>query len=385
MKPRPKPLVGLLLGLLLGVVVVGLLWQLGVAPPDRFILFGVIALSIAVVDLMVTQTVRRGKKRFVTVMIIAGVFGGVALTGIPETFMGAGTVSDGCTLEATSGDETVKAADTSAFEPLDTTPTGTISWESSTEKVLTNWDSGLGMYIGGVAVPLFTAERPNSEQATSWSSTEEVADYLNKLEDEWGVQLRGTYHVYGYIHADEGDCDMAAYIRVNAENPFATPLIIALWVATGLLAVIIIALTVSVRRSIREAKAYAKQAALASSATGTLGTGGSAAMEPVDAVEPVGAFTEPPKAAVVPPVVDEPAEPVAETQVMPAAETEALPVNDAETGAAEPGVVEPGAAEPGVVEPAPVEPAQPDDRAPQDPAPASDAGVESTDEEPKNP
>src|SRR6187431_2625245 len=87
MKPRPKPLVGLLLGLLLGVVVVGLLWQLGVAPPDRFILFGVIALSIAVVDLMVTQTVRRGKKRFVTVMIIAGVFGGVALTGIPETFL----------------------------------------------------------------------------------------------------------------------------------------------------------------------------------------------------------------------------------------------------------------------------------------------------------
>ena len=112
-----------------------------------------VALSIAVVELLVTQTVRRGKKRFVTVMIIAGVFGGVALTGIPETFMGAGTVSDGCTLEATSGDETVKATDTSAFEPLDTTPTGTISWESSTDKVLTNWDSELGMYIGGIAVP----------------------------------------------------------------------------------------------------------------------------------------------------------------------------------------------------------------------------------------
>src|SRR4051794_10190747 len=102
MKPRPKPLVGLLLGLLLGLVIVGLLWQLGVAPPDRFILFGVIAMSIALVELIVTQTVRRGKKRLVSVMIIAGVFGGVALTGIPESFMDAGTVSDGCSLEATS-------------------------------------------------------------------------------------------------------------------------------------------------------------------------------------------------------------------------------------------------------------------------------------------
>ena len=86
MKPRPKPLVGLVLGLLLGLVIVGLLWQLGVAPPDRFILFGVVAVSIALVELIVTQTLKRGKKRFVTVMIIAGVFGGVALTGIPETF-----------------------------------------------------------------------------------------------------------------------------------------------------------------------------------------------------------------------------------------------------------------------------------------------------------
>ena len=189
---------------------------------------------------------------------------------------------------------------------------------------------------------MFTAERPNTEQATSWSSTEDVADYLDKLEDEWGVQLRGTYHVYGFIHADEGDCDMAAYIRVNAENPFATPLIIALWVAAGLLAVIIISLTVSVRRSIREAKAYAQQAALASSATRNArdrrlcggGTGGRGGAH-------WGVHGTDQRLPKRPPWPMTPAEPVAETQAMPTAETEALPVNDAEPAVAEPGVAEP--------------------------------------------
>jgi len=67
------------LGLLVGLVIVGLLWQLGVAPPDRFILFGVVAVSIALVEVLLTQTTRRGKKRFVTSMIIAGVFAGVVM------------------------------------------------------------------------------------------------------------------------------------------------------------------------------------------------------------------------------------------------------------------------------------------------------------------
>ncbi len=317
MKPRPKPLLGLLLGLLLGIAIVGLLWQLGVAPPDRFILFGVIAVSIAVVELLLTQTTRRGKKRFVTTMVIAGIFGGVALTGIPETFMNEGTVSDGCTLQATSGDQTVSPTDTSAFAPLDTTPTGTISWESSTDQVLTNWESELGIYVGGIPIWLWQADRANSEQAQSWSSTEEVADYLATIEDESGLQLRGTYHVYGFIHADEGDCEMAGYIRVNAENPFATPLIIALWVAGGLLVVIIVALAVSVRRSIRESRAFAEQAARTSNASGVVATGGSTA----PAVEPSGAFTEPVTETKVMPA----AEPVAHTQTMPVADTEVMP------------------------------------------------------------
>lgn len=300
MKPRPKPLLGLLLGLLLGVAAVGLLWQLGIAPPDRFILFGVVAVAIALTELLLTQTTRRGKKRFVTSMIIAGVFGGIALTGIPQTFMDSGSLSDGCTLEATSSMEEVTPTDTSAFDPFDVTPTDTIEWTSSTDQVLTDWDSGLGMYIGGFEVPVFTAERDNSEQSQSWYGSEDVAEYLAQLEDDWGFTIRGTYHVYGYIHADEGDCDMAGYIRINAENPFATPLIITLWIVGGLMLVIIIALTVSVRRSIRESKAFAAHA---------VNTAGGVLPEDAPPSQPDAAVAEPAVAqpAVAQPAVAEPA------------------------------------------------------------------------------
>lgn len=292
MKPRPKPLLGLVLGLLFGAVVVAQLWQLGVAPPDRFILFGIIGVSIALTELLLTQTTRRGKGRFVTVMVIAGLFGGVALTGVPETFSGTGSLSDGCHLEITSGTETVNPEDTAPFDPLDTTPTDTLTWTSSTDEVLTNWDTSLAMLIGGIPVTLFTAERPNAEQSTEWFGEESVADYLAKIEDETGLELRGTFHIAADIKADEGDCEMAGYIRVNAESPFATPLIIGLWALGAVLLVMIVWIASSVGRSVRDAKAAAyrpEATAAAAAATAT-------AAEP----ESVGAFTpyEPPDAAV---------------------------------------------------------------------------------------
>lgn len=303
MKPRPKPLLGLVLGLLFGAVVVGLLWQLGVAPPDRFILFGIIGVSIALTELLLTQTTRRGKGRFATVMVIAGLFGGVALTGVPETFGGHGSLSDGCHLEITSGSETVNPEGTEPFDPLDTTPTDTLLWTSSADEVLTNWDTSLGMLIGGIPVTLFTAERPNAEQATEWSGEEKVADYLAKIEDETGLQLRGTFHVAGAIDADEGDCDMAGYIRVNAESAFATPLIVGLWALGAALLVMIVWIASSVGRSVRDARRAAYEpagdaAVVAGAAGAAAGTsaGDGAADEPV-AEEPVGAFTPRPDAA----------------------------------------------------------------------------------------
>ena len=328
MKPRPKPLLGLLLGLLLGIVIVALLWQLGVAPPDRFILFGVVAVSIALVELLLTQTTKRGKKRFVTSMVIAGVFGGVALTGIPETFLNAGSISDGCTLTMTSATDEASPTDTSPFDPFNTTPDDTVSFTSSTDEVLTNWDSGLGISVGGFPITLFTVHRDNAAGATQFTGEEAVQTYLDDIEDQIGVQLRGSYHVFGYIDADEGDCDMAGYLRINAEGVFATGLIVALWITGALLLIIVLALAASVGRSIREAKRYVENAAMATP-TGSAATGGSAAPD----VEPIGAFTPPEPE----PTPEPEPEPVAKTQVMPTTATEALPTSEEDAALASDG------------------------------------------------
>jgi hypothetical protein len=373
MKPRPKPLLGLLLGLLIGLVGVGLLWQLGVVPPTRFVVFSEIAFWIAVVELLLTQTTRRGKKRFVTSMVIAGVFAGVALTGIPETFLNTGSITEGCSLTVTSGTDEATPADTTATDPFDTTPSDTVSFTASTGSALTNWDSGLGMSIAGFPITLFTAQRDNAAGATDFSGQESVQKYLDELEDQTGLQLRGSYHAFGYIHADEGDCDANGFIRVNAESLFATPLIIGLWGALGLLVIIVIALTISVARSIRESKRYA-------AATASAAPGEQAATAAAPAAEPVGAFT-PPEPERTEKTQDAPTpkrsgaagaaagsaawmasrddEPVAETQVMPAAETELLPVSE----------------EP---EPAPVDPPAADDAADD-----SDDEIGASDEEPE--
>ncbi|MGC4174906.1 hypothetical protein [Demequina sp.] len=346
MKPRPKPLLGLLLGFLLGLVVVGLLWQLGVAPPDRFILFGVLAVTILVVELLLTQTTRRGKKRFVTSAIIAGVLGGVALTGIPETFLNTGTLSEGCSLTVASATDEATPTDTSAFDAFDTTPDDSVEFTSSTDTVLTNWDSGLGTAIGGIPITIWTAERANAEGLTEWAGTEPVSKFLDDIEDQSGLQLRGTYHAFGYINADEGDCEMAGYIRVNAEGVFATPLIIGLWVAGGLLLLIVIALAFSVRRSLREAGAEA--VATETRDAEYVGAFTSAEPEPASTPEPEPARepkdTKPAatkesrgngsdKAAAGTSaawLASEEREPVADTQVMPAADTELLPVTEDE-------------------------------------------------------
>ncbi|WP_284327240.1 hypothetical protein [Demequina litorisediminis] len=134
MSPRPKPLVGALLGLLLGVIVVMLLWILGVTPPDRLPLFSVLAVAMLLGASATTLAVRHAPARYGTVVVIAAVGLGVALTGIPE-YTGTGSLSEGCHAQATSSLETepVAPADTSALRPFDVTQDDTVTWSASTD------------------------------------------------------------------------------------------------------------------------------------------------------------------------------------------------------------------------------------------------------------
>ncbi|WP_297081207.1 hypothetical protein [uncultured Demequina sp.] len=253
---RPKPLVGALLGLLLGLVVVALLWITGVLPPDRLPLFGIVALSIFVVGWILTQRMSLVRAKFIIVVIISATLGGVALTGIPE-FMGGGSLSDGCHLDASSSLEPAQIGpeDTAAMNPFDVTTTDTISWNSSSDAVLTDWNAGLYVVVGGFDIPLWSGEHENSGEAQEWAGDEAVEPHIDSVQNRTGIVVTGTYHVHGSLTADGGDCDMQAYVRVAPASAFDGILLAALWALLVVIIIVIIIVAVGVRRSIKAADA----------------------------------------------------------------------------------------------------------------------------------
>lgn len=98
MQAKPRPLLGALLGLSLGIVIVALLSQLGVVPPDRLIQFGVLAVTMSLVTVILTQRKALVRKRFILVMVLSGLMAGVAAAGVPQTIAG-GSMTDGCYAE----------------------------------------------------------------------------------------------------------------------------------------------------------------------------------------------------------------------------------------------------------------------------------------------
>lgn len=260
MKPKPKPVTGAFFGFLLGVVVVALLWQLGVVPPDRLVVFGIVAIAMLLGTFVLTQRVSLVRKRFVFVVLLAALLGGVALTGIPE-FVGGGSISEGCTIEASSSLSGVTTpADTSATSPFQVAVTDDVPFKATTQTLLTTGTNAVGMRIAGFPIPMWTSEVTNPNNSLVFEGMENVQEIQDRVQEVSGLEfleLTGTYHAYGYVHAQEGDCDTQGYVKLSPAGAFATPLLIALWVLTGLLFIIILALAISVRRSIRRSERLA--------------------------------------------------------------------------------------------------------------------------------
>ena len=155
---RPRPWLGAILGLLLGVVTVGLLWLLGVVPPDRLVLFGLLSLSIGLVMAVTTQRLSAARGSTITVVVIASLLGGVALTGIPEMTRG-GYLDGPCTLEGTSSLEpdAVAVPDTSALSPFDVSRTDVVQWSGTSPASATELPD---MPAKMIEASTFTCPRP---------------------------------------------------------------------------------------------------------------------------------------------------------------------------------------------------------------------------------
>ena len=135
MEAKPRPLLGSLLGLLLGIVIVALLWQLGVVPPDRLVLFGVLSITTALVTILLTQRTMLVRKRFVLVMVMCGLMAGVAVAGIPDA-VATGSIASGCSANATSSLDSKTPEQTSIADPFDVTGTDTVQWTAKSAEVM---------------------------------------------------------------------------------------------------------------------------------------------------------------------------------------------------------------------------------------------------------
>ncbi len=252
MEAKPRPLLGSLLGLLLGIVVVALLWQLGVVPPDQLVLFGVLAVTIFLVTSMLTQRVVLVRKRFVLVTVLCGLMAGVAVAGIPDMIAG-GSISDGCLAEGTSSLGSKTPDNTSLADPFDMTRTDSVAWTGESVDVFTDWNSSIGIDVGGFPVEIWSGSSANEDQKQSNSGVEDVSGRLADIEESTGIALAGIYHVYGNLDANEGGCDMSAYVRLPGEGVFAGTLNLVLWGTLGVLVIVILIMSMVVRRSIRSA------------------------------------------------------------------------------------------------------------------------------------
>ncbi len=252
MEAKPRPLLGSLLGLLLGIVVVALLWQLGVVPPDQVVLFGVLAVTVFLATIILTQRVALVRKRFVVVTVLCGLMAGVAVAGIPNMIAG-GSISDGCFADGTSSLDSKTPDTTSIADPFDLTRTDSVAWTGESAGIFTDWNSAIGINVGGFPVKIWSGSSANEDQKQSNSGVEDVAGRLADIEDSTSVTLAGIYHVYGNLKANEGGCDMSAYVRVEGEGAFAGTLNTALWITLGVLIIVILIMSMVVRRSIRSA------------------------------------------------------------------------------------------------------------------------------------
>ncbi|HZL81247.1 MAG TPA: hypothetical protein VFC06_04810 [Demequina sp.] len=268
MEAKPRPLLGSLLGLLLGIVVVALLWQLGVVPPDQLVLFGVLAVTIFLVTSILTQRVVLVRKRFILVTVLCGLMAGVAVAGIPDMIAG-GSISDGCFAEGTSSLGSKTPDSTSVADPFDMTRTDSVAWTGESVDVFTDWKSSTGIDVGGFPVEIWSGSSANEDQKQSNSGVEDVSGRLADIEESTGIALAGIYHVYGNLDANEGGCDMSAYVRLPGEGVFAGTLNLVMWGTLAALIVIILIMAGVVRHSITRAAFPGASASGAAAAAAT--------------------------------------------------------------------------------------------------------------------
>jgi|GEM_PF-1764388 len=368
MTPRPRPLLGMLLGMLLGLVVVGLLWQLGVIDPGRTVLFATVGIAMLLVAWLLTRDVAYARGRLVTVAVLAGAFGGAAVTGVPD-LVRFGSISDGCTLEVQVGETVAVPADTATLTPLEVPDDAVVAWTATSATPVTVTEKVAGVSIGGFDIPVRTVTADDAGEAGEISGTVDVAQAISWIQDRIWLEPSGVYHAYGAVSGGSVECAVDGFVRVGPAGVFATNTLIILWIALGVLLILIAWAAFAVRSSFARARREATTTAPDAGEHPVTPVAPAPPWTPDHAEEPIRGeeLPPPPAAAEDAPVAESPEEePVAEE----------IPVEDESAVEAQDAGPEDAASEP---EPEP-EDAEPEQREPEEPE-AQDAESEEAEAE----
>ncbi|WP_062201995.1 hypothetical protein [Demequina salsinemoris] len=254
MRERPKPLLGALLGLLIGLEAAALLTVLGVAPADQTVVWGLASLGALLGTVVLTQRLSLAPRRVLAAMVAAGAAAGMALAGLPELTSG-GSISEGCyvTLDSASQEGAVTPEQTSAGDPFTIARDDVLRWDAASDEVLTAWQSTLGIRISGWEPVLWTAEYANEDALTEYSGAERISVGLAAVQEAKGFTPTGVYHVVGTLDAAEGSCTLDMYVRIEPEGLLDGFLMMGLWALGAALVLTFIVLAYDVRSSIKDA------------------------------------------------------------------------------------------------------------------------------------
>lgn len=244
---RGKPVLGAVLGAVLGVIAVLILQQGAVVLPTRLVVFGILGVATSAGSLLLTVAYRR--PAVIAIHSLAVLAVAFALTGVPA-MTARGDLSGPCTVSAVSSfpDDGSPAA-SSATDPFDIDPDGTLDWRVAFPEPYETWSGTIGTDIAGFRVPVWTQRLDNTLLETSREGTRDVASDLREVEEISGLTLTGVYHVFASVKAPGGACKADVYVRIAPNSIFSGPILQGLWTCAAIAALIFAAYIVQVRRA----------------------------------------------------------------------------------------------------------------------------------------
>jgi hypothetical protein len=244
---RGKPVLGAVLGAVVGVIAVLILQQGAVVLPTRLVAFGILGVATSAGSLLLTVAYRRAA--VVAIHSIAVLAVAFALTGIPE-MTARGDLSGPCTVSAVSSfpDDGSPAA-TSVRDPFDIAPGGTLDWRVAFPEPYKAWSGTVGTDIAGFSIPVWTQGFDNIARETSREGSEDVRNDIREVEEISGLTLTGVYHVFASVEVPGAACKADMYVRIAPTSLFSGPILQGLWTCVAIVALIFAAYIVQLRRA----------------------------------------------------------------------------------------------------------------------------------------